>query len=364
MAQTRTKHRAWSGWRLQSNTGQPDGPTVKEQKMDNTQIVLKSRPRGMVALENFEVRSGAAPTPAEGQLLVKNLYLSVDPYMRGRMNAAPSYAANFEVGEVVPGRTVGRVVATRNPSFAEGDVVLGGLGWENYSLTDGSGLRKLPEDAEHLSAYLGVLGMPGFTGYYGLLEIGRPRSGETVYVSGAGGAVGSVVGQVAKLKGCRVVGSAGSDEKVAYLLELGFDAAFNYRTVSSLREAVASVCPSGLDIYFDNVGGDTLEAALAAMNSYGRIVACGSISRYNDAEPRPGPSNLFLVVTRRLTIQGFIISDHEDHRPAFETDMERWLAAGELRYRETVTEGIESAPEAFLRLFTGAKIGKQIVRVG
>ena len=333
-------------------------------KMNNTQIILRSRPTGMVGPDNFELRSREAPAPAEGQLLVRNLYLSVDPYMRGRMNAAATYAANFEVGEVVPGRAVGRVVTSRHPGFAEGDTVLGGLGWENYSLSDGSGLRKLPDDAEQLSAYLGVLGMPGFTGYYGLLEIGRPQPGETVYVSGAAGAVGSVVGQVAKLRGCRVVGSAGSDEKVAYLLGLGFDRAFNYRAVSSLREELRSACPDGIDIYFDNVGGETLEAALAAMNNHGRIVACGSISRYNDPEPRPGPNNLSLVVGRRLKIQGFIIGDHADHYPAFEADMTRWLAEGKLHYRETVAEGIESAPEAFVHLFTGDKIGKQIVRVG
>lgn len=332
--------------------------------MNNTQIILKSRPKGMVTLENFEVRTGEAPTPGEGQLLVKNLFLSVDPYMRGRMNAARTYAANFEVGEVVPGRTVGRVIASRNPGFAEGDTVLTGLGWENYSLSAGRGLRRLPDDAEHLSAYLGVLGMPGFTGYYGLLEIGRPRPGETVYVSGAAGAVGSVVGQIAKLAGCRVVGSAGSDEKVAHLLELGFDGAFNYRDAGSLREAVRSACPDGIDIYFDNVGGETLEAALATMNTYGRIVACGAISRYNDAGLRPGPNNMFLVIARRLKIQGFIVSDHEAHRSAFEADMTRWLAEGKVRYRETVTEGVENAPKAFLQLFTGNKIGKQLVRVG
>lgn len=332
--------------------------------MNNTQIVLKRRPTGMVALDDFELRSVPAPTPNEGQLLIENLYLSVDPYLRGRMNASASYAARFELGAVVPGSAVGRVIASRHPDFAEGDAVLGTLGWQTHALSDGSRLRKLPADAEHLSAFLGVLGMPGFTAWYGLLEIGRPQPGETLYVSGAAGAVGSVVGQIAKLKGCRVVGSTGSAEKVAHLRELGFDEAFDYRAVGDLRQALRSACPEGIDIYFDNVGGETLESALATMNLHGRIVACGAISRYNDSEPRPGPSNLSLVVGRRLKIQGFIIGDHEDHRSAFERDMTRWLAEGGVRYRETVTEGIERTPEAFLQLFSGDKIGKQIVRVG
>ena len=317
----------------------------------------------MVDLADFELRTVPTPTPREGQLLIKNLFLSVDPYMRGRMNAAKTYAANFPVGEVVPGRPVGQVVSSRHPVFAEGDTVLTGLGWEPFSLSDGDGLRKLPADAEHLSTYLGVLGMPGFTGYYGLLHVGKPKPGETVYVSGAAGAVGSVVGQIAKLAGCRVVGSAGGPNKVAHLRELGFDETIDYRVAGNMRHAVAKACPEGIDVYFDNVGGDSLEAAIANMNQYGRIVACGGISLYNDAEPRPGPNNMFLVIGRRLTIQGFIVSDHVQHQEAFERDMTRWLSEGHVRFDETVSEGIESAPQAFINLFTGEKLGKQIVKL-
>jgi len=215
-----------------------------------------------------------------------------------------------------------------------------------------------------ISTALGVTGMPGLTAYHGLLAVGRPRPGDTVLVSAASGAVGAVVGQIAKMNGCRVIGTVGSQQKADYCIqELGYDAVINYKT-EDVFARLAEAAPDGVDIYFDNVGGETLEAALATMNTYGRIVACGAISRYNDAELRPGPNNMFLVIARRLKIQGFIISDHEAHRSAFEADMTRWLAEGKVRYRETVTEGVENAPKAFLQLFTGNKIGKQIVRVG
>jgi NADPH-dependent curcumin reductase CurA len=327
------------------------------------EIRLVARPQGFPADELFEVAETPIPEPAEGQVLIRNAYFSVDPYMRPRMNDVRSYVAPFTLGEAMTGGAVGRIVASRNERYAEGDWVLHQLGWREWALSDGAALRRLDPDAAPLSTALGVLGMPGFTAWYGLFVLGRPQAGETVLVSGAAGAVGSAVGQMAAIAGCRVIGSAGSEEKITWLRELGFDAVFNYREQRP-RDALAGLAPDGIDIYFDNVGGDHLEAAIGALRTYGRVVACGSISRYNDAEPSPGPRNMFMVVTKRLRIEGFIIRDHYDRFGEFAREAAEWVRDGRLRYRETVVDGIENAPKAFLGLLRGENIGKMLVKVG
>ena len=327
------------------------------------EIRLVARPKGSPARDDFAISETAVPEPAEGEVLVRNAYFSVDPYMRPRMNEARSYAASFGLGEPMTGGAVGRVEASRNPAYAEGDWVLHLLGWREWALLDGSGMRKIDPTVAPVSTALGVLGMPGFTAWYGLFVIGRPKDGETVLVSGAAGAVGSAAGQMAKIAGCRVVGSAGSAEKLAWLHELGFDDTFDYRE-RRVRTALAELAPEGIDVYFDNVGGEHLEAAIGAMRVHGRIVACGSISTYNDVEPTPGPRNIAMVVTKRLLLQGFIITDHYDRFGEFHTQARAWVADGRLRYRETVVEGIENAPRAFLGLLRGENVGKMLVKVG
>ena len=261
------------------------------------------------------------------------------------------------------GGAVGQVVVSRTAAHPEGSWVVHSLGWREWALSDGSGLRSIDPSVAPVSTSLGVLGMPGLTAYYGLFELGAPKEGETVFVSGAAGAVGSTVGQMAKIAGCRVIGSAGSEEKLAWLRELGFDAAFNYRERKP-REALAELAADGIDIYFDNVGGDHLEAAIGALRARGRVVACGSISRYNDVEPTSGPRNMFMVVTKRLRIQGYIVSDHFDRFGEFYAQALEWVGDGRLRYRETVIEGIENAPHAFVGLLRGENIGKMLVKVG
>jgi len=327
------------------------------------EIRLVARPVGFPGEDLFEIAETAIPDPGEGQLLVRNAYFSVDPYMRPRMNDVRSYVAPFTLGEAMTGGAVGRVAMSRNPAFEEGEWVLHPLGWREWALSDGSGMRRIDADAAPVSTALGVLGMPGFTASYGLFELGGPKEGETVFVSGAAGAVGSAAGQMAKIAGCRVIGSAGSGDKLTWLHELGFDDAFNYRERRA-RDALAEAAPEGIDIYFDNVGGEHLEAAIGRMRKNGRVVMCGSISRYNDAEPAPGPSNLFMVVTKRLRLQGYIISDHFDRFSSFYEQAQEWVRDGRLRYRETVIEGIENAPGAFLGLLRGENIGKMLVKVG
>lgn len=323
------------------------------------EIHLAVRPRGVPQPTDFVLVAVDVPDPADGQVLIRNAFMSVDPYMRGRMNDTKSYVPPFALGEPLTGGAVGQVVASRNGRYEKGSWVTHSLGWRELALSDGDGLVGFDPAAAPVSAALGVLGMPGLTAYVGLLDIGRAEAGETVFVSGAAGAVGSAVGQIAKLKGCRVIGSAGSPEKVAWLRELGFDEAFDYREVPA-REALRE----GIDLYFDNVGGQTLEAALAALRVRGRVVACGAISQYNATELPPGPRNLFLVVTKRLRIEGFIVSDHYDRMPAFLTEVGRWVRDGRVRYRETVVDGIENAPAAFIGLLAGENTGKMLVRVG
>jgi NADPH-dependent curcumin reductase CurA len=323
------------------------------------EIHLVARPAGAPRPDDFALVEVDVPDPGDGEVLIRNAYVSVDPYMRGRMNDVKSYVPPFQLGEAMTGGAVGQVIASRNERVAEGTWVVHNLGWRELALSDGSGLLPFDPSLGPVSTALGVLGMPGLTAYVGLLDIGRPQEGETVFVSGAAGAVGSAVGQIAKLHGCRVIGSAGSAEKVAWLRELGFDEAFDYRETDT-REALRE----GIDVYFDNVGGATLEAALGALRVRGRVVACGSIANYNATELPPGPRNTFLIVTKRLRVEGFIISDHFDRLGAFLADMTGWVKEGKVRYRETVVEGIEHAPDAFIGLLEGENVGKMLVKVG
>ena len=327
------------------------------------EIRLVARPQGFPGEDLFEVAETSIPTPAEGQVLIRNAYFSVDPYMRPRMNDVRSYVAPFTLGEAMTGGAVGQIAVSRNSRYAEGEWVLHQLGWREWALSDGATLRRLDPSQAPLSTALGVLGMPGFTAWYGLFVLGEPKEGETVLISGAAGAVGSAAGQMAGIAGCRVIGSAGSAEKVAWVRELGFDEAFDYREQSP-RKALGEIAPDGIDIYFDNVGGDHLEAAIGALRNHGRIVACGSISRYNEAEPSPGPKNMFMVVTKRLRLQGYIISDHFDRFGEFAREAGEWVRDGRLQYRETIVEGIQNAPHAFLGLLRGENIGKMLVKVG
>ncbi|HKS90305.1 MAG TPA: NADP-dependent oxidoreductase [Tepidiformaceae bacterium] len=329
----------------------------------NREVRLASRPDGWPTEANFEFVESDVPDPGDGEVLIRNLFMSVDPYMRGRMNDVKSYTPPFALHETLQGGAVGRVEASNNPAFTVGDHVSNGLGWREWFVSDGHGIAKIDTSTVPPEAYLSVLGGTGFTAYVGLLDLGQPKAGETIFVSAAAGAVGSVVGQLGKIVGCRVVGSAGSDEKVAWLRdELGFDAAFNYK-VESPEDALARLCPEGIDVYFENVGGDHLQAALNHMNAFGRIAACGMISQYNNAKPQPGPNNLQAIVRQRLTIRGFIVSDHADRRPDFVRDMSMWLREGQVTDRVTVVEGIEDAPRAFLGLLHGENMGKMLVKL-
>jgi len=326
------------------------------------EIRLKRRPVGLPHESDFEVATVPMPTPGAGEVLVRNLYMSVDPYMRGRMLDQPSYVQPFQVGQPLDGGCVGQVVQSQDGRFQVGEHVLGRKGWREYYVSDGADLSRIDANLAPVQTYLGTLGMPGLTAYVGLLDIGRPQAGETVFVSAAAGAVGTVACQIAKLQGCRVVGSAGAPDKVAWLREVaGIDAAFNYKEVESLAAALAQHCPNGIDVYFENVGGAHLEAALEHMNGFGRIALCGMIASYNDTTPSSGPHNLRLAVRKRLTLQGFIVSDHLDRQAQFYKDMSDWIAAGKIKWQETIVAGIENAPRAFIGLFKGENVGKMLV---
>jgi NADPH-dependent curcumin reductase CurA len=327
------------------------------------EIRLKNRPVGLPRESDFELATVPVPTPGAGEVLVRNLYMSVDPYMRGRMLDQPSYVQPFQVGQPLDGGCVGQVVQSQGGKWQVGDYVLGRKGWREYYVSDGAELTKIDPNLAPVQTYLGTLGMPGLTAYVGLLDIGRPRAGETVFVSAAAGAVGTVVCQIAKLQGCRVVGSTGAPDKVAWLQEVaGVDAAFNYKDVGALTAELGKHCPNGIDVYFENVGGAHLEAALDHMNSFGRIVLCGMISHYNETTPSSGPHNLRLAVRKRLTLRGFIVSDHLDRQAQFYNDMSMWIAAGKIKWQETIIAGIENAPRAFIGLFKGDNVGKMLVR--
>ena len=329
-----------------------------------TEIRLASRPDGAPVPGNFELAEVPLPEPGDGEVLVRNSYLSVDPYMRGRMRDVKSYIPPFQVGDVLQGGAVGQVIASNDDGLGEGSWVQSLQGWREHYVSGGEGLLPVDPSLAPVSTSLGVLGMPGLTAYAGLLEIGKPEEGETVFVSAAAGAVGSLVGQLARIKGCRAVGSAGSREKVDFLTEdLGFDAAFDYKQVD-LAEALREHCPDGIDVYFDSVGGDHLEAALGRMNRFGRVPLCGMVSLYNLEEPPPGPRNIASLLVNRVTMRGFIVTDHYDLYPRFVEEMAGYVKSGAMKYRETVVDGIESMPEAFIGLLEGENIGKMLVRVG
>ena len=333
----------------------------------NRRVLLARRPTGEPSEADFTLSKVEAEDPQSGQMLLRTLWLSLDPYMRGRMSNRKSYAPAVGIGEVMVGGTVSEVVASNREGFAAGDIVEGRTGWQEYALSDGNGMRKVDPTLGPISTALGVLGMPGMTAYFGLLDIGRPKPDETVVVSAAAGAVGAVVGQLAKIKGCRVVGIAGASEKCAYVVnELGFDAAVSH-CEPDLSARLEKECPKGIDVYFENVGGKVFEAALPLLNDFARIPVSGLIAHYNDTELPAGPNQVPLlmraILTHRLTVRGFIRGDFLDQQASFFEDMSRWIGEGRVKYREDIVEGLENAPRAFLKLFRGENFGKLLVRV-
>lgn len=330
-------------------------------------IVLAARPTGRPDHSHFRLETAPIPTPGEGQLLLKTLYLSLDPYMRGRMSAAKSYSAPVEIGQVMEGGTVSEVLESRYPGLEPGDVVLSFSGWQSHALADGAQLRKLDPQAAPVTTALGVLGMPGFTAYAGLLTIGQPKPGETVVVAAASGPVGSAVGQIARIKGARAVGIAGGPEKCAYIREnFGFDAVIDHRA-PDLAEQLAAACPDGIDVYFENVGGKVWDAVFPLLNGFARIPVCGLIAQYNASGDFEGPDRLPVlmrqVLTKSLLIRGFIQREFAAQRPDFEREMAGWIASGAVRYKEDIVTGLENAPEAFMGLLEGRNFGKLVVKL-
>lgn len=334
----------------------------------NRRFLLASRPHGEPTAANFRLDSVPVSQPGAGQLLLRTVYLSLDPYMRGRMSDAPSYAPPVEIGQVMVGGTVSRVEASHHPDFSVGDWVLGYDGWQDYALSDGNGLRNLGPHLSHPSRLLGVLGMPGFTAYMGLLDIGQPQAGETLVVAAASGAVGSVVGQIGKLKGCRVVGVAGGAEKCRYVVEeLGFDACIDHRA-PDFADQLAAACPQGIDIYYENVGGAVFDAVLPLLNAKARIPVCGIIAHYNATGLPAGPDRLplleGLILRKRIRMQGFIIFDDYGSRfDEFLQQMSSWVEQGKIKFREDIVDGLEQAPQAFIGLLQGKNFGKLVIRV-
>ena len=331
--------------------------------MRSRQILLAARPTGTPKPSDFRMVDLEVPDPGPGEILVRNIYMSVDPYMRGRMNEKQTYATAWQVGQPADGRAVGEVMASQNPRFPRGAVVVSNLGFREHFVSNGEGVLVVDRSLAPLSAFLGVLGVPGFTGWYGLKEIGKPKTGETLVVSGAAGATGSLVVQAGKILGCRVVGTAGTDEKCAWLTKkLGVDAAINYKKVD-LERALREACPKGVDVYFENVGGAVLDAVLGLVNPFARIALCGMISQYNLEKPEPGPGNIRNMVGNRVLMQGFIISDHMRRYPEFLTEVGGWIKTGRIVYQETVVEGLDRAVGAFLGLFAGENTGKMVVKL-
>lgn len=330
-------------------------------------VVLVSRPVGEPKPSDFRVEDCALPVPGAGEVLLRTIWLSLDPYMRGRMSDGPSYATPVPIGGVMEGGTVSEVTASNNPDFAKGDIVLSRAGWQTHALSDGKGLTRIDPKLGPVSLAVGVLGMPGMTAYTGLLDIGKPQAGETVVVAAASGAVGSAVGQIAKIKGARAVGIAGGADKCRYVKdELGFDDCLDHRD-PNLGAKLRDACPKGIDVYFENVGGAVFEAVFPLLNTFARVPVCGLIAQYNDTEasvPKWASSMMRSVLTKRLTIRGFIVSDFATRRPDFLRDMAGWVREGKVKYKEFVTEGLDSAPGAFMGLLKGANFGKQLVRVG
>jgi NADPH-dependent curcumin reductase CurA len=331
----------------------------------NRQVTLAARPVGFPKESDFKLVESPMPEPKAGESLVRVIYMSVDPYMRGRMNDAKSYAAPVQLGEVMGGGAVGKVTSSNNPNFREGDIVQGFFGWQEYAVSNGEGVRKIDPGLAPISTALGVLGMPGLTAYFGLLDICNPQLGETVVVSGAAGAVGSLVGQIALIKGCRTVGIAGADDKVAYLTdELGFDAAFNYKTVTDYFRKLKELCPKGIDAYFDNVGGAITDAVFRLINTRARISICGEISQYNLEQPEMGPRIILVsLLVKQARAEGFLVFQFANRYAEGLKQMAEWLKQGKLKYREDIAHGIENAPRAFIAMLKGQNTGKQLVKI-
>jgi NADPH:quinone reductase len=335
------------------------------EKITNRKWTLAARPVGMPKLSDFKLVEIPALAPNAGEMLVHALYISVDPYMRGRMNDVKSYAPPVEIGGVMVGGAVGQIVQSSRPSFAVGDIVQGEFGWQEYAISIGKGVRKVDPNLAPISTALGVLGMPGLTAYFGLLDVGQPKSGETVVVSGAAGAVGSIVGQIAKIKGCRAVGIAGDDQKIRYIIdELGFDGAFNYKTSQNYVENLKALCPQGIDVYFDNVGGTITDAVIPLLNPRARMSICGQISQYNVEKPETGPRWLWALVTKQARAEGFLVFQFADRFAQAAIEMARWIREGKLKYREDIVEGFENLPCAFIGMLGGDNTGKRLVKVG
>jgi len=341
---------------------------MSQSKEYNRRIVLAQRPQGAPVPEDFRMENTPVPEPAEGQMLLRTAYLSLDPYMRGRMSDAPSYAQPVKIGEVMVGGTVCRVEASRHPNFRAGEWVLGYCGWQDYALSDGTGLTRLGQNPQNASYALGILGMPGFTAYMGLLDIGQPKKGETLVVAAATGPVGATVGQIGRLKGCRVVGVAGGSEKCDYAKKvLGFDACLDHKS-SDFVQQLGQACTRGIDIYFESVGGKVFDAVLPLLNTKARIPVCGLISQYNATRLPDGPDRLSVlmgtILIKRLNVQGFIIFEDYGHRyEEFSKGMSQLLSTGQIKYREHLVEGLESAPDAFIGMLVGQNFGKLVVRV-
>lgn len=332
--------------------------------MKNRQIILASRPAGMPTLENFRIADAELPQPKDGDVLIRTLYLSVDPYMRGRMSDRKSYVPPFTLNEVITGSVVAEVIESRSSTFHPGDIVTGFLGWSLFSVAKAPELRKIESNLAPVTTALGVLGMPGLTAYFGLLDIGQPKEGETVVVSGAAGAVGTTVCQIAKIKGCRVVGIAGSDVKNQYLEDdLWVDATVNYKTAGDIKQTLKDACPDGVDIYFDNVGSEISDAVMPLINNAARVVICGQISLYNLEKPDFGPRVQPYLLVKSALMKGFIITDYAARFAEGLSQLGQWLAGGKLKYAENIVEGFENAPRAFLGLFAGENLGKQLVKV-
>ncbi len=330
----------------------------------NRQIVLAARPEGLPKETDFGLVESPMPRPDKGQFLVKINYLSVDPYMRARMSEAKSYAEPVKIGDVMVGGTAGKVIESKHPDYRPNDVVVGYWGWQEYAISDGQGVSRYDISIAPMPAALGVLGMPGMTAYFGLLEIGQLQPGENVFVSGAAGAVGSIVGQIAKLKGCRATGSAGSKQKVDFLLgELGFDAALNYKEVKDYKEKLKEICPNGIDVYFDNVGGPVTDAVFHNINLHARIIVCGQIDQYNATQTPQGPRFLWHLIVNRARVEGFLVFDFTHRFPEAQRQMAQWMKEGKIKHRETIVNGLANAPRAFIGLFHGENIGKQLVHV-
>ena len=330
----------------------------------NRKITLAARPVGMPKESDFALVDSPVSQPGPDEILVRILCASADPYMRGRMNDVKSYAPPVEIGGVMGGGSVGKVIVSNNPLFRTGDFVEGYFGWQEYAVSNGKGVRKIDSQVAPISTALGVLGMPGLTAYFGLLDIGKPRSGETVVVSGAAGAVGSIAGQIAKIKGCRVIGIAGSDQKIAWLRdELGFDAAFNYKTTKDYKAKLTELCPNGVDLYFDNVGGAITDAVFEQINVGARIVVCGQIAQYNAEKPETGPRQLWRLVVKQARAEGFLVFQFAARYAEGLQELAGWRREGKLKYREQFVDGIENAPRAFIGMLQGENTGKQLVRV-